>query len=127
MKLVADESVDFPIIDALRSSGHDVVSIAEEARGADDDVVLERAVAEGAPLLTADKDFGDLVFRQGRASHGVVLLRLSGISQGLKVALVLQAFRSSAEAFRGGFSVVEPGGLRIRQGWAAGRQAPERS
>jgi len=29
MKLVADESVDFPIIEALRTAGHDVLAIPD--------------------------------------------------------------------------------------------------
>jgi predicted nuclease of predicted toxin-antitoxin system len=31
-------------------------------------------------VVTTDKDFGELVFRQGLAHHGVVLLRLHGLT-----------------------------------------------
>jgi hypothetical protein len=42
MKLVADESVDGPIVARLRADGHDVVYIAELSPGmSDDDVLLE--------------------------------------------------------------------------------------
>ncbi|MCH8292382.1 DUF5615 family PIN-like protein [Candidatus Poribacteria bacterium] len=34
--------------------------------GLDDDTVLHRANQNGALLITADKDVGELVFRQGR-------------------------------------------------------------
>ncbi len=35
---------------------------------------------ENALLLTADRDFGELVFRQHRLSGGVILFRLLGIA-----------------------------------------------
>lgn len=48
--------------------------------GISDDIVLELANSEGVLLLTADKDFGELVFRLRRVSSGVVLVRLAGLS-----------------------------------------------
>lgn len=58
MKLVADESVDFPIVVALRADGHDVVAVVELAPGINDEKVLELANQRKALLLTGDKDFG---------------------------------------------------------------------
>jgi len=51
MNFVADESCAMPVIRALREAGHDVVAIAEVARGASDDQVLEHAT-EGKCVLT---------------------------------------------------------------------------
>ena len=65
MKLLADESVDGPIVARLRSDGHDIKSITEESSGVRDEVVLARARELAAVLLTADKDFGELAFRVG--------------------------------------------------------------
>ena len=66
MNFLADESVDRPIVDSLRQRGHDVLYVAEMEPGISDDAVLDLANQEGALLLTADKDFGELVFRQRR-------------------------------------------------------------
>jgi hypothetical protein len=71
---VCDEGVERPIIDALRAEGHDVFYVAELQPGIGDDEVLAIAEAEVAIVVTTDKDFGELVFRQGLANHGVVLL-----------------------------------------------------
>lgn len=46
--------------------------------------VLELANRARALLITADKDFGELVFRQRRISQGVVLLRLAGLEEAEK-------------------------------------------
>ena len=63
MNLVADESVDGPSVERLRQDGHAVFYIAELDPGIDDDAVLDEANRSGALLITSDKDFGELVFR----------------------------------------------------------------
>lgn len=78
MNLLADESVDRPIVDRLRQDGHTVLSIADLDLSIDDNAVLRLADQNRALLLTADKDFGELVFRMGSIRTGVVLTRLAG-------------------------------------------------
>ncbi|MCA1626567.1 MAG: DUF5615 family PIN-like protein [Acidobacteria bacterium] len=93
MNLLADESVDRPIVERLRQDGHDVLSVAEMEPGIADDVVLKRANESASLLLTGDKDFGELVFREGRlAAGGVVLIRLAGLSAERKAEIVADAF-----------------------------------
>ncbi len=70
MNLLADESVDQPIVERLRSDGFSVISITEQSPGIPDDAVLDLANDADALLLTADKDFGELVYRQGRIHNG---------------------------------------------------------
>ena len=81
MSFVADESVDQQIVERLRTEGHDVWYIAEATPGASDEDVLTLAKRNGAILLTADKDFGEMVFRQRQITGGVVFIRLGGLSQ----------------------------------------------
>ena len=45
-----------------------------------DEEVLASADSEGVLLLTADKDFGELVYRRQLAHCGVMLLRQAGLS-----------------------------------------------
>lgn len=87
MKIVADEGVDRQIMEKLRCENHEVICIAELTPGIKNDEVLCLANDEGAVLLTADKDFGELVFRLNRAAHGVVLIRLDGLPPDAKSAL----------------------------------------
>ncbi len=63
MNILVDESVGQQIVARLRDDGHDVLYIAEMAPGVDDEEVLGAANEHDALLLTADKDFGELVFR----------------------------------------------------------------
>jgi len=81
MNLLADEGVERQIVERLRQAGHDVWYIAEMEPGIADDVVLAQANASQALLITLDKDFGELVYRQGLVHAGVILLRLAGFCQ----------------------------------------------
>ena len=88
MNFFADESLDRQIISRLRQGGHAVLDVTEIDPGISDDKVLSMANESKAILLTADRDFGDLVFRQGRLTEGVVLIRLSGLPSTKKTGLV---------------------------------------
>ena len=84
MRLVADERVDGPIVASLRQIGYIVDYVAEQEAGLSDEDVLALARRMDAVLVTADSDFGELVFRQGRAHRGVLLLRLAGLDEAEK-------------------------------------------
>ncbi|MDP2681724.1 MAG: DUF5615 family PIN-like protein [Deltaproteobacteria bacterium] len=114
MNLLADESIDKQIVDALREKGYIVGYVAEMAPGISDDVVLELANSEGALLLTADKDFGELVFRLRRLSSGVVLVRLAGLSPIRKAQIVVPLIIKHFSELMESFSVITPMGIRIR-------------
>lgn len=115
MKLLADENVDKPIVERLRKDGHVVLYVAEIAPSISDDEVMQRANQEKAVLLTADKDFGDLVFRQSRIIYGVVFLRLSGLPPQRKAELVSKAVKEHAEELAWNFTVISHGTVRIRR------------
>ena len=115
MNFIADESVDRHIVDRLRADGHDVVYIAEIEPGAIDEELLTMANDRKALLLTSDKDFGELVFRQGLVSGGVLLMRLAGLSQDTKAKLVSTVIRSHVRQIPQAFTVVTSGAVRIRQ------------
>lgn len=65
MKLLVDVSAGQAIVEALRTLGHDVVSVRDrDPRMADVDI-LTWAVAEERLVVTMDKDFGELVYHAG--------------------------------------------------------------
>jgi predicted nuclease of predicted toxin-antitoxin system len=114
VNFLADEDVDQVVVAALRAAGYDLLYVAEESPGLSDSDILDRARAERRILITADKDFGDLVFRQRRLSTGVVLLRLAGLSPPRKGSLVVSSVRAHSDLIPGAFTVISPGGIRIR-------------
>jgi predicted nuclease of predicted toxin-antitoxin system len=115
VNLVADESVDGNIVMALRADGHEVMYIAECQPGISDDEVLAYSANLQACLLTADKDFGELVYRRQMVHHGVILLRLAGQQVGDKALLAVEFIKRHGEEIGLGFAVVTPEASRIRR------------
>ena len=115
MRLLCDEGVDRPIVEALRADGHDVLYVAEMAPGIDDEKVLARANELGALLVTLDKDFGELVFRQRRLTAGVLLIRLAGMPSERKQQATVAAIKVHGEEMAGSFTVMGPRKIRIRR------------
>ena len=115
MRFHADESVDAPIVDRLRRERHDVTFVAEMDPGLPDEAVLAIGHEEGRILLTADKDFGFLVYRQRKAHSRVVLIRLPGTPPGDKASIVEQAISAHGPELAQSFTVVSRDTVRIRR------------
>jgi predicted nuclease of predicted toxin-antitoxin system len=120
VRLLVDEGVDMAIVSRLRADAHDVTYVAELAPGATDSAVLELAASDERLLFTADKDFGELVFRQRRAVRGVLPVRLPGVASSTKSEAVASALAEHGDEMANAFSVVSPGLVRIRRAVRAG-------
>ncbi len=112
--ILADESVDFAIIDLLRKSGFKVRSILEEHPGWPDEQVLQFAFSKQAYLLTEDKDFGELTYRLQKPNYGILLIRLIHLPGETKAPLVVAVLRENANRLLHSFAVLEEGKLRIK-------------
>jgi predicted nuclease of predicted toxin-antitoxin system len=64
MRFLVDECTGPVVARWLRDQSHEVFSVYEEARGTSDEDVLAKAYAESRILITNDKDFGEMVFRE---------------------------------------------------------------
>lgn len=114
MRWLADECVDAGLVSHLRAVGHDVVYTAEIEPAIADAEILRRAAADDRLLLTEDKDFGDLVFRQGRSIPGVLLLRIDPAKHELKKNRLSAAIDRFGDNLRGRYVVVEAARIRTR-------------
>jgi predicted nuclease of predicted toxin-antitoxin system len=64
----------------LAAAGHDVVAVRLHMRGAPDRIVAQKAVAEDRLLITYDRDFGTLMFRdQLRPAPLVLYVRTASL------------------------------------------------
>lgn len=115
MKFLADEGVDKPIVDALRTEGFDVQYILETNPGLNDHAVLSIAESENLILITLDKDFGELVFRLKKLHSGIILIRLPGYHPSAKAVLTLQLLKEHIDELPGAFTVIQPHAIRIRK------------
>jgi len=113
MRLLADESCDASVVRALRAAGHDLIAIAEVARGALDESVIEIASREHRLVLMEDKDFGQLVFAAARSATGVILLRFPSPARGSMSAAILALLEERGDALVGSFVTLQPGRARV--------------
>lgn len=74
MRLLADSCVARGTVYSLRRAGHEVEWVAEWSRDPGDHAILRYAYEAGRVVLTDDKDFGDLAFRDRRPHCGIVLI-----------------------------------------------------
>jgi len=86
VRFLVDENTGVFVARWLREQGYEVFSVYEEARGTDDDAILQKAFDEGWILITSDKDFGEKIFRERRLHRGVILLRLEDERSANKIA-----------------------------------------
>lgn len=114
MILLADEGVDKPIVDQLRSSGFDVHYILETDPGSMDEDVLRIANEENRLLLTQDKDFGELVYRLKQVHQGVILIRLGATPAYEKARIVNYVLVEYAGKLLNAFTVIQANAVRIR-------------
>lgn len=114
MRILADENLPRLIVVWLRGEGHDVLYAAESRPRVADPDLLSEAETRGYIILTEDKDFGELVYRDRRNSHGVILLRMEHLTASARLAR-LQAVWPVVEAnLPGHFVVVSGSKLRVR-------------
>ena len=115
MKFLVDENIDYAIVVRLRKEGYTVFSVSELTPGISDNEIIELCNREKAILVTADKDFGTLLFRQGAFTQGVILVRLVGLPPERKARTVVSVIREHQEELWGNFTVISPRIVRIRK------------
>lgn len=72
--LLLDENFPAPAARRLCEAGHDVVEASRTCTSWPDGRVLARAVEEQRWLVTFDRDYGDLVFKQRLPAPPVIIL-----------------------------------------------------
>ena len=115
MIILADESVDNGVVLRLRDDGNEVSYVAEMSPGILDEDVLVLANEDNTLLVTADKDFGELIFRQGYVKHGIVLYRLAGLKSKEKAAIISRVIAEHGDKLLQAFSVITERAVRIRK------------
>jgi predicted nuclease of predicted toxin-antitoxin system len=106
MRFLIDECTGPAVAKWLRSQGHDVASIFEEARGITDDQIIIKALEERRILLTNDKDFGEMVFKRKVLHFGIVLLRLRDERSAVKINVLKKLLNDYTNNIPGHFVIV---------------------
>lgn len=100
MKFIADENLGSEVPKFLRSLGIDIIAAADMAAGKSDSDILSLANDQKRILVTLDKDFGELVFKEGLTYYGVILFRLKDESIENKKKILLITLESGRNFVR---------------------------
>lgn len=102
----------------LPSGGrYEVISILDDDPTMSDSSILAIAEHSASMVITMDKDFGELVFREQRKHNGVLLLRLEDETANAKLKAVKFILEHHGSEMEGRFCVFQNGRLRIRKVW----------
>jgi predicted nuclease of predicted toxin-antitoxin system len=114
MRLLADENFPRPIVEALRTLGHDVLWARTDCAGWKDAVLLDLAESESRIMLTLDKDFWQIAVqrRTPLKQSGVVLFRAHpAIPENLDP--LVRAFVEGNRAWTGHISIISVEGIQM--------------
>ena len=113
MRFLVDECTGPRVAEWLLNQGHEVVSVFEALRGIPDSAILTKALDEDWILITNDKDFGELVFRERLDHHGIILLRLEDERSANKIVILRHLLTNYAEKLAGHFVTVTESKVRF--------------
>jgi len=88
MKFLLDENIGKIVAKFLEQLGYSTSRIRLISPGIEDYGVLDLSVSKGSILITSDKDFGELIFKEEEPSSGVIFLRLQDESSDNKIKAI---------------------------------------
>lgn len=113
MRFLVDECTGPEVARWLRTQGHEVFSVYDEARGMLDDDILDKAYSERRVLVTNDKDFGEKIYRGNLPHCGVLLLRLQDERAAAKIAALSNVLAFHRDRLLNRFVVVTESRVRF--------------
>lgn len=78
LSFLVDVNVEKMIIETIKEFSYDVKCVSEIKPNMLDEDVIKLANVEKRILITNDKDFGELIYRQNLLSSGVIIFRIKG-------------------------------------------------
>lgn len=113
MLFLVDECTGPAVAKWLRAEGHEVFSVFDEAKGIKDEDVLHIARNEGRTLITNDKDFGEMIFRERLEHCGVIFLRLSDERSANKIRVLQHILQNYSDRLAGRFVTATESKIRL--------------
>lgn len=115
MRFLANENIPIPSTRLLRQAGYDIIAITEDSPGIPDTAVLARAADEQRIILTFDRDYGELIYRQRlRSPSGIIYLRFQPQTSTEPAEILLDLFQTGDVEFEKRFTVIARDQIRQR-------------
>ena len=114
IKFIVDVGVGRSIEEWLSSQKFQVLAISSINPEMEDYQIIKLAIKEDGIIITMDKDFGELVFKNNNLHKGVLLLRLDDAVSEEKLAAIQNLIPEHLEQLKNNFSVYQNGKLRTK-------------
>lgn len=114
MKILVDECCPSFVVAALRSDGHDVDYVAEDAPSTSDKDILSRALADERIIVTEDRDFCELVFLNKLPTYGIILVRINQAQRQEKISRLRIVFANHSMELPYAMVTVTSTNIRVR-------------
>ncbi len=116
MQFLANENFPIPSVKLLREAGYDVKSIAQDFQGISDPEVIQIAQKENRIILTFDKDYGELLFKNTTIKPpAVVFFRFKGMEPVYAGSLLKSVLESQNFELNNCFTVIDENNIRQRK------------
>ena len=112
MRFLVDECTGSGVAQWLREREHDVFSVYDDGGGMRDDAILRMANSERRIIVTNDRDFGEMIFREGRPHCGVIFLRVRDERTKSKIAVLEGLLQDYSIRLQGEFVVASENQIR---------------
>lgn len=112
LKFLADENIPLEVVSSLKKEGINIRSVIEIGYGLKDETILKLANKENMVIITFDKDFGEIVFKDRKKSKGIILLQFYPQTIGYIVSVLMNVLTLDIN-FSKSFLVVETGRVRV--------------
>jgi len=113
MKFIVDECVGSSVSEFLKSNNHTVISVFDELRGWTDDDLLQKSNTENYILITSDKDFGEMIFKNQKPHKGIILIRCKPNTFKQKIIVLSKLLLNYPDKLENNFIVVTNDSVRI--------------
>ena|SRR3989344_9016979 len=113
-KFLVDESSGKKLCNFLCQNKLDALFVGDLFPEALDSQILEFAEKEKRILITNDKDFGELIFRLGKPTIGVIFLRLKKDTPKNKQKYILNVITNFYNKLENNFFIVTEDKVRVR-------------
>jgi predicted nuclease of predicted toxin-antitoxin system len=113
MRFLVDECVGTSVAEYLKSNNHIVFSVFDESRGAEDADLLQKCYLENYILITSDKDFGEMIFKNQKKHKGIILIRCQPNNFKQKIIILTKLLANYADKLENNFVVVTNENVRI--------------
>ena len=111
---LADENIPLYVVKQLRKEGYKVISVTEQFAGSSDEKILELSSRNRWVIITFDKDFGELIYKQkSNKPYGIILMRVTPKSPEYILQLLKWLLLQTNISFEVNFVVLNKDKVRV--------------